>query len=94
MRLGNGVELIPEIRGRFVIDLLHDPRAFSARFLTDPTASGFAVTGLQPQRTGRLFGASLTVRLPPQMVARASCAAEVRGSDVSQYIKGGFSVRC
>ena len=92
-RLSNGVEIVPEIRGRVVVDLLNDPRAFTARFLTDPTATPFSVTGLQPQRVAGLLGASLTLRITPLITARASYDAEVRGADLAHYVKGGISVR-
>jgi hypothetical protein len=46
-------------------------------------------TGLQPDRTAGLFGASLALRLAPQWRAFATYDAQVRGSDFAHLVSGG-----
>jgi uncharacterized protein with beta-barrel porin domain len=79
----------PEVRARVLYDFLNDSRAYTAHFLADPAATPFAVTGLQPDRTAGLFGASLSLRLAPQWRAFATYDAELRGGDVAHLVSGG-----
>lgn len=86
----NGWTLTPEARGRVSYDVLDDRRRYTARFVTDPSATPFAVTGLQPQRTALTLGAGLNTRLPSIWRASLSYDAELRGGDTGHLLSGGL----
>src|SRR3984893_3011516 len=71
----------PEVRARVLYDFLTDSLSYPAPSLADPAATPFVVTGLQPDRTAGLFGASLSLRLAPQWRGVAAPLAEPTGRD-------------
>jgi uncharacterized protein with beta-barrel porin domain len=88
----NGVEVTPELRARAVYDFLNDPRGFNATFTADPTATSFAVSGLQPNRTSGIVGTGVTVQFAPRWRAFANYDAEVRGGSIAHIASGGIKV--
>jgi outer membrane autotransporter protein len=88
-----GMALTPELRARVAYDFLNDRRGFNAIFTTDPTATVFAVNGLQPDRTSALLGAGVTAKLASQWRAFVNYDADLRGNAVSQMVNGGVAVR-
>jgi hypothetical protein len=82
-------QVTPELRARVLYDFLNDPRAFNAGFTADPTMTFFPVTGINPNRTSEMLGASVNVRLAPLWLAFVSYDAEIRGSDVGHFLSGG-----
>jgi outer membrane autotransporter protein len=89
---GNGVELTPELRARAVYDFLNDPRAFNATFTADPTATSFAVSGLQPNRTSAIVGTGVTAKFATRWQVFANYDAEVRGGSVAHIGSAGIKV--
>jgi uncharacterized protein with beta-barrel porin domain len=85
----NGWEVTPEARARVLYDFLNDTRGFNATFAFDPTATAFAVAGLQPDCTAALLGAGLTVQVAPLWRAFATYDAELRGGDTIHIVSGG-----
>jgi len=85
-----GFMVMPELRARLLYDFLNDPRAFTAAFLSDPTMTPFTVTGITPDRTAALLGASLGARLDQRWIAFVNYDAEIRGSSLANFISGGL----
>lgn len=86
----HGFDVTPELRGRLLYDFLNDRRAYTARFIADPTATPIAVTGLQPDRFATMIGAAVTTRFSPTWRSFASYDAEIRGGDVAHLLSGGI----
>jgi outer membrane autotransporter protein len=88
--LANGVAVTPELRARALYDILTDPRAYTATFAADPTATVFPVTGILPDRAAALLGAGLTARFTPMWRAFLNYDAERRGGEIAHTVTGGF----
>jgi uncharacterized protein with beta-barrel porin domain len=88
----SGMEVTPELRARAVYDFLNDPRAFNATFTADPTATSFAVSGLQPNRTSAIVGTGVTVQFASRWRGFVNYDAEVRGGSVAHIGSGGIKV--
>jgi hypothetical protein len=84
--------LTPEVRARVLHDFLDDPRGYTARFTADPTATAFAVSGLQPGRTAALLGAGVTAQVTPGWRAFAAYDAEIRRNAISHLGTAGVKV--
>ena len=88
----NRMQVTPELRARLLYDFLDDPRGFNASFVADPTLTSFPVTGIRPNRTSEMLGASVKFRVAPLWLAFVSYDAEIRGSDVGHFFSGGVKV--
>jgi hypothetical protein len=84
--------LTPEVRARVLHDFLDDPRGYTARFIADPTATAFPVTGLQPGRTAALLGAGVSAQVTPGWHAFAAYDAEIRRNAISHLGTAGVKV--
>ncbi len=91
MTLSDGMTITPELRGRFVYDVLGDNRDLTASFADVAAATPFAVSGLEPKRAGGIIGAGLTLASTTNWQATTSYDAEIRGGDVLHTARGGFT---
>ena len=91
LALNDGMTITPELRGRFVYDVLGDNRDLSASFAGVAAATPFSVTGLEPSRMGGIIGAGLTLVSTTNWQATISYDAEIRGGDVLHTARGGFT---
>jgi hypothetical protein len=88
--VANGLAWTPEVRGRLLYDFLDDPRAYTARFVTDPVAIPLAVTGIEPDRFAVMLGGTLNARFSTAWRAFASYDAEIRGGDLAHLVGAGL----
>ena len=91
LALNDGMTITPELRGRFVYDVLGDNRDLTASFADVAAATPFAVSGLEPKRAGGIIGAGLTLASTTNWQATTSYDAEIRGGDVLHTARGGFT---
>jgi outer membrane autotransporter protein len=84
--LGWGV-ITPEVRARWVQDLLNERRAITGRFVGDATQTAFTVNGAKPTPAAAVIGAGVTLRMGPGFKAAFGYDAEIRSNALSHTLQ-------
>jgi outer membrane autotransporter protein len=84
--LGWGV-VTPEVRARWVQDLLNERRAITGRFVGDATQTAFTVNGAKPTPAAAILGIGATLRMGPGFKASLGYDAELRSNARSHTIQ-------
>lgn len=88
-----GAKFTPEIRARWVQDLLNESRAITGRFVGDPAQTAFTVNGAKPTPAAAIIGAGVTLHAGPAFKLAIGYDAELRANARSHTIQALLKLR-
>lgn len=88
-----GAKLTPEVRARWVQDLLNERRALTGRFVADASQTAFTVNGAKPTPAAAIIGAGLTLHAGAAFKVAIGYDAELRANATSHTIQALLKLR-
>jgi outer membrane autotransporter protein len=88
-----GAKFTPEIRARWMQDLLNERRAITARFVGDAAQTAFTVNGAKPTPAAVIIGAGVTLRAGHAFKLAIGYDAELRANARSHTIQAALKLR-